>query len=436
MPENAGREMSATGAGGDGGAAGSPPLDGVRVLELANFMAGPYCGLVLADLGADVVKVENPQGGDFSRATPPFVRGVSAGFLALNRNKRSLSLDLKRPAGRDVFLRLAAGADVILENFRPGTMGDLGIDYATIKGRNPGVIYCSVSGYGQTGPYRERPALDLIMQGMSGVMSITGEPERPPVKVGVPVADLTAALFAANAIQGALIARGRTGQGQLVDVSLFEAAVALEVWETSGYFATGETPAPLGSAHRVSAPYQAFRTADGYVTLGATTPRTWGALCRALGMEELETDPRFATNAQRKANEPALAAIIEAVTRREPSDAWYRRLEREGVPCGILNRVDQVVADPQLAERGFFHDVPHPGGGRVRVSGSPIHLSETPVRLGRAGPLLGEHNDEILAELGLSPAERATLRAAGVTGVPEASPGATAGPCGGAPPGA
>ncbi len=388
----------------------SPPLAGVRVLELANLMAGPYCGLVLADLGADVVKVENPEGGDFSRATPPFVRGVSAGFLALNRNKRSLALDLKQPLGRDVFLRLAAGADVIVENFRPGTMRDLGIDYATVTARNPRVIYCSVSGYGQTGPYCERPGLDLIMQGMSGVMSITGEPGRPPVKVGVPVADLTAALFAANAIQAALIARGRTGRGQLVDVCLFEAAVALEVWETSGYFATGETPAPLGSAHRVSAPYQAFRTADGYVTLGATTPRTWRALCQALDLEALETDPRFASNAQRKANEPALAAMVEEVTRRETSDSWYRRLEAAGIPCGILNRVDQVAADPHLAARGFFQDVPHPLGGQVRVTASPIHLSETPVRLERAGPVLGEHNEEILAELGLSPAERAALQ--------------------------
>jgi crotonobetainyl-CoA:carnitine CoA-transferase CaiB-like acyl-CoA transferase len=394
----------------------APPLTGFRVLELANLMAGPFCGLVLADLGADVVKIENPQGGDFSRATPPSVRGVSAGFLALNRNKRSLALDLKAPAGREVFLRLARRADVVLENFRPGTVRDLGIDYQTLREVNPRLVYCSVSGYGQTGPYSQRAGLDLIMQGMSGIMSVTGEPGRPPVKVGVPVADLTAALFAANAIQAALLARERSGQGQLIDVSLFEAAVALEVWETSGYFATGAVPRPLGSAHRTSAPYQAFRTADGYVTLGATTPRTWESCCAALGLAYLQDDPRFATNALRKANEVALAAEIEAVTVRHPSAHWYALLEEAGVPGGILQDVDQVAADPHLEARGFFRDLPHPAGGTVRASGSPLHLAQTPVRLERAGPLLGEHDDDILAEAGLTPAEREALRAAGVTG--------------------
>ncbi|MGH2367990.1 MAG: CaiB/BaiF CoA transferase family protein, partial [Chloroflexota bacterium] len=298
------------------------------------------------------------------------------------------------------------------------TMHDLGIDYDTVKAANPGVIYCSVSGYGQTGPYRQRPGLDLIMQGMSGLMRITGEPGRPPVKVGVPIADLTAALFAANAIQAALFARSRTGRGQYVDVSLFEAAVALEVWETSAYFATGEVPGPLGSAHRASAPYQAFRTADGYVTLGATTPRTWQACCAALGIEGLEHDPRFATNAQRKANEQQLATLIEELTRRESSDHWYRRLEAAGVPCGVLKGVDQVVADPHLAEREFIRDLPHPRAGRVRATGSPIHFSDTPVRLERAGPLLGEHNDQVLADLGLSESERTALRESGVVGQP------------------
>ena len=289
MPDNAGMTLERA---PDGPPA---PLAGLRVLELSNFMAGPYCGLVLADLGADVIKVENPNGGDFSRDSPPFLGGISAGFLALNRNKRSLAVDLKHPEGRALFLRLARAADVVLENFRPGTMRDLGIDYETVRADNPGVVYCSVSGYGQTGPYRARPGLDLIMQGMSGLMSVTGEPERPPVKVGVPVADRTAALFAANAVQAALRVRDRTGQGQLVDVSLLEAAVSLEVWETSAYFATGEVPGPIGSAHRASAPYQAFRTADGYVTLGATTPRTWSAFCAAAGLDALRDDPRFAT---------------------------------------------------------------------------------------------------------------------------------------------
>ena len=395
----------------------TPPLAGLRVLELANFMAGPFCTMLLGDLGADVIKVEHPVGGDDTRQWgPPSAGGEAAYYLSINRNKRSLALDLKRPEGREVFLRLARGADVVLENFRPGTMRDLGIDYPAVRGLNPGLVYCSVSGYGQTGPYHERPGLDLIMQGMSGIMSLTGEAGRPPVKAGVPLADLTAALFAANAIQAALLARARGGGGQFVDVSLLEAAVALEVEETSGYFATGEIPGPLGSAHRVSAPYQAFRTADGYVTLGATTPRTWHALCVALDLEVLEDDPRFATNAARKANEAALADAIEAVTRRASSAHWYALLQEAGLPCGVLNRVDQVAADPHLADRGFVLDLPHPSGGTVRATGSPIHFSQTPVRLERAGPLLGEHDDDVLAEVGLTAAERAALREAGVTG--------------------
>ncbi len=403
-----------------------PPLSGVRVLELANFMAGPYCGLVLADLGADVIKVENPDGGDFSRASPPFAGGPggeSAGFLALNRNKRSLALDLKHPGGRALFLRLAERADVLIENFRPGTMADLELDDACLRPRNPRLIYCSVSGYGQTGPYAHRPGLDLIIQGMSGLMSITGEPGRPPVKVGVPVADLTAALFAANAIQAALLARERTGRGQRIDVSLLEAAVALEVWETSGYFATGEVPQPLGSAHRTGAPYQAFRTADGYITLGATTPRTWQALCEALGRPDLATDPRFVTNAQRKANEAALAQIIERITLEQSSEYWYRRLEAAGVPCGVLQTIDQVVHDPHLAARGFILDLPQARLGTVRTTGSPIHLSETPIRLHHAGPSLGEHTAQILEELGISAAERAALAQAGVFGQTRQPPG-------------
>jgi len=392
----------------------SPPLHGIRVLELANFMAGPYCAMLLADLGADVIKVENPEGGDYSRATPPFLDGESAGFIALNRNKRSLALNLKHPQGRDIFLKLADRADVVIENFRPGTTRDLGIDYETLSARNPRLIYCAVSGYGQTGPYSHRPGLDLIIQGMSGLMSITGEPGRPPVKVGVPVADLTAALFAANAIQAALIARQRTGLGQYIDISLLEAAVALEVWEMASYFATGEVPGPLGSAHRVSAPYQAFRTADGYITVGATTARHWTIFCQVLGLEHLEKDPRFATLAARKANEKVLAELIEEVTRTQPSEYWYRQFEEAGIPCGVINTIDRVVADEHLQARGFIVDLPHPTLGRVRVTGSPLHFSRTPVRLDWAGPRLGQHTAEVLAELGYGLEDVARLEAAGV----------------------
>jgi crotonobetainyl-CoA:carnitine CoA-transferase CaiB-like acyl-CoA transferase len=365
------------------------PLSGIRVLELANYIAGPYCGTLLADLGAEVIKIENPRGGDFSRATGPFVGGESAGFLALNRNKTSVTLDLKHPRGKELLLELAKTADVLIENFRPGTMAGLGLDYAPVSMANPRLIYCSASGFGQTGPYSQRAALDLIVQGMSGLMSITGEPDRPPVKVGVPIADFSAALFGAYAILGALLARDQTGRGQYIDISLLESAMALEVWETSGYFATGDVPGPLGSAHRVSAPYQALRTSDGYITLGATTPGNWAALCAALGLQHLEHDPRFASVAHRRARYQELAALLEAVTTTQPSEHWYRLLERAGVPCGVLERIDQAISDEQVQARGFIVELPHSTIGSVRATGSPVHLSETPVRLERSARSAG-----------------------------------------------
>ena len=377
------------------------PLDGIRVLELANYMAGPFCCMLLADLGADVIKIENPRGGDFSRQTSPFIQGESAGFMAINRNKRSLALDLKSGRGRELFLELVKTADVLVENFRPGTLADLNIDYPVVSALNPRLIYSSASAFGQTGPYSPRAGLDLIVQGMSGLMSITGEPGRPPVKVGVPIADLTTGLFGALAIVAALRVRDRTGQGQRIDLSLLESAIALEIWETSGFFATGEVPEPLGSAHRTSAPYQAIRTADGYVTVGATTPRNWSALCQALGLEHLEHDARFATVADRRARYLELAELIEDVTRTQSSEHWYRLLEQAGVPCSVLNRIDQVVSDPHIQARDFIVDLAHTTLGHVRATGSPMRLSETPVRVERAGPLLGEHTVEVLQELGV-----------------------------------
>jgi crotonobetainyl-CoA:carnitine CoA-transferase CaiB-like acyl-CoA transferase len=360
-----------------------------------------------------VIKVENPKVGDYTRETPPFVEGESAGFMALNRNKKSITLNLKSSEGRELFLELARGADVVLENFRPGTMRDLGIDYERVKEVRPDVIYCSASGFGQTGPYSQRPGFDLIIQGMSGLMSITGEPEGAPVKVGVPIADLTAALFCTYGILSAYIARQKTGRGQLIDVSLLESAVALAVWETSGYFATGEVPRRLGSAHRVTAPYQALRTKDGYVTIGATTPGQWPKLCELIGRPELAVDPRFDSVANRKANEKELAAILEEVLRTEDSEHWYRLFE-DAFPVGILNTYDQVTADPHLRERGFLIEMEHPKAGRVKATGFPAKLSETPARVYRPAPTLGQHTDEILAQLGKDAAEIARLRDAGI----------------------
>jgi crotonobetainyl-CoA:carnitine CoA-transferase CaiB-like acyl-CoA transferase len=387
-------------------------LEGIRVLELANYMAGPFAGMLLADMGADVVKIENPRGGDFTRNNPPFVNGEAAGFMALNRNKRSVTLNLKHPRGREIFLALAGEADVVLENFRPGTMADLGIDAATLRARNPKLIFCSASAFGQTGPYSQRAGFDLIAQGMSGLMSVTGEPGGRPVKVGVPVADLCCAQFCVYGILSAYIARLRSGEGQEIDGNLLEAAAALAIWETSGYFATGEIPQPLGSAHRASAPYQAVRTRDGYITIGAATPNTWTLLCGALGAPELTEDERFVDNPRRMQNVAALIEIIEGITTTRTSAEWRAILDAAGVPCGTLNNIAEAMADPHLRAREFVIEVDHPRAGLTRATGFPVRLSATPARLRRPAPVLGEHTAEVLTELGLSEADIDDLRQA------------------------
>ena len=380
-------------------------LEDIRVLELTNFMAGPFCGMLLADMGADVIKVENPKGGDFTRGAGPFIEGHAAGNMAVNRNKRSIALDLKSARGREIFLDLVRTADVVVENLRPGTLDDLRIGYAMLNEVNPGIIVSSTSGFGQTGPYKDRAALDLIVQGMSGLMSITGEEGRPPVKVGVPIADLSAALFAAYAILGTLRVRDRDGQGQHIDVSLLESAIALEAWETSSYFATGEVPKPLGSAHRINAPYQAVRTKDGYITIGATTPGNWQSFAAALGIAHLSDDERFKTGTLRRKNYKELASLIEEVTTTDASEHWYRLLEQAGVPCGVLYTLDQMLEDEHVKARGLVRELEHTALGKVRAVGSPVRPSRTPMRLERAGPLLGEHTRELLEELGVADAD-------------------------------
>ena len=397
------------------------PLAGIRVVEIGNFMAGPFCAMNLADLGADVVKVENPDGGDVVRNTAPFLDGESSNFIRLNRNKRSVALDLKDDAGKELFRKLAARADIVVENLRPGTMRSLGLDYPVLAALNPRLIYVAASGWGQDGPYAARAGLDIMAQAMSGLMSITGEEGRPPVKAGVPMCDLACALYGALGAVSALHARERTGRGQLVDVSLLEAGVSFAVWESGEYFGAGTIPRRHGSAHQTTAPYQALRSADGYFVAGATTPKTWTAFCKVLALESLIDDPRFAQPHLRLANITELLALIEAVTTTKPSRAWVEALQTAGVPCEMLQDYGQVFNDPHLLARNYFADVPHEKLGSVRVNGSPMRFSDTPVHMHRAGPMLGEDTASVLGELGVSDEEIASLGARGViagSGVP------------------
>jgi len=393
---------------------GAPPLAGIRVVEIGNYMAGPFCGMQLADLGADVVKVEHPKAGDLARLLEPLASGESGNFARLNRDKRSLALDLKREEGRAVFRRLAMDADVIVENLRPGTMDDLGLPPRSLLDANPRLIYVAVTGWGQDGPYADRPALDIIVQGQSGLMSITGEEGGVPVKVGVSIADLTAALYATIATLAALRARERDGRGQLVDISMFESAVSLAVWEAGVYFGSGEVPRAAGSAHKLVAPYQAVAASDRHFIVGATTPRNWAAFCRVLGLGALEEAPRFADANTRRRHRVELVAAIEKVTRTQPAARWLALLREAGVPCGEIANYRDVFDDPHLLARKFFVDLEHPVLGTLRGLGSPLRLERTPVRHRRAGPRLGEHSADVLRELGWSDADVDHLASAGI----------------------
>ena len=391
------------------------PLSGMVVLDLSQILAGPVCGMMLADMGADVIKVEKPDGGDDNRrAGPPFIGGQGAGFMAANRNKRSLALNLRDESGRQVFERLLERADVLVENFRPGVMERLGIGYERLSKLKPSLIYCSISGHGGTGPYKDRGGFDLIAQGMSGLMSITGVPDGPPVKVGVPITDISAGIMAANGVLCAYIHAQKTGQGQLVDTSLLEAGIAYTIWESSGYFADGEIPGPLGSAHRVSAPYQALRTSDGYINIGAPTQRTWEQLCRAIGREELIEDQRFREPGDRKAREEELAALLEEIFSQQSTAYWLETLEKAGMVAGPINNIAQVYDDPQVIAREMKVDLEDPDLGTLHNIGIPVKLSATPGSIRRRAPMLGEHSWEILTESGFAEQEIEDLFDSGV----------------------
>jgi crotonobetainyl-CoA:carnitine CoA-transferase CaiB-like acyl-CoA transferase len=381
-------------------------LQGIKVVELAQIMAGPTCGLLLADLGADVVKVEKLPGGDDTRRyAEPAVHGEPAAFMILNRNKRSLAVNLKTRAGLEICKRLIAGADVVVENYRKDTLARLGLGYDVLSAQNPRLVYCAVSGYGRTGPYADKGGFDLIAQGFAGIMSVTGQPGGPPAKSGTSVADINAGILAALGIVAALVSRATTGRGQLVETSLMEAAIQQTYWQSALFFATGVNPGPTGSAHILTAPYQAFATRDGWINVGGANQANWERIAKVIGRPELVDDPRFKTNGQRMHNLSQLTAVIGDRLRERPSADWIRELEAVGVPVGPVNQIGDMLADPQVAAREMVIEVDHPRAGRTRALGMPIKFSETRGDLTRPAPLFGQHSREVLDELGYSAAE-------------------------------
>ena len=387
------------------------PLDGIRVLDLSRVVAGPYCTMTLADMGADVIKIEEPGRGDESRAFgPPFLGGESPYFLSINRNKRSCTVDLKHDDGKAIVWRLLETADVVIENFRPGTMTRLGFDYPTVAARLPRLVYCSISGFGDHGPDATRPGYDLIVQGESGLMDLTGEADGPPTRVGTSIADLSSGVMAAQGILLALYARRATGRGQHVKVAMLDTIASFLTYNAGHYFASGDSPTRRGNDHPSVVPYQTLEAEDGWITLGIANDALWVRYCNAIERPDLRDDARYATAPARVRHRDTLVPILVELTATRPAAAWVELLGRAGVPCGRIRTVGEVCTNPQLVERGKIVSLPHPTAGSVTMIGLPIELSETPGRIATAPPLLGQHTDEILREAGYAPAAIARLR--------------------------
>lgn len=383
------------------------PLEGIRVLDLTRALAGPFCTLMLGDYGADVIKIEIPGAGDDTRHWgPPFVGEESAYFLSINRNKRSLTLNFKDPEAIKIFLQLAKDADVIVENFTPGVMTRFGLDYETVKGVNPKIVYCSISGFGQTGPYQSRPAYDQIMQGISGIMSITGEPDGEPQKVGIAVTDIGAGMWSAFAVMTAIFHREQKGEGQYIDISMMDSQVAWLTYQAATYFANDEPPKRLGAAHPTLVPYQAFMCEDGkYINVAVGSERIWDRFCQGMKMPEMKENPEYATNGDRVRNRDEIVPNLQKIFLTRPVNDWVQDLQEFNVPCGPINDLADVFSDPQLLHRKMFVEMPHPTLGSIKQTGLPIKFSLTPGALDRHPPLLGEHNGELLKELGYSEAD-------------------------------